>query len=85
MALPKVIDDEKPDPPKPGAPGATRVPPAGGGPGLASSTYHAQLPVVATLLAGVEMSPFPEKLPRNALDMGLSARAGQGLAARQDS
>lgn len=43
---------------------------------------NAQLPVVATLLAGVETSLPPKRLPWNALDAGLGARVGQGLAAR---
>lgn len=42
----------------------------------------AQLLVVATLLAGVETSLPPKRLLWNALDVGLGARAGQGLAAR---
>lgn len=48
-------------------------------PWLPLLTRNAQLFVVATLPAGVETSPPVERLPRNVLDVGLGARAGQGV------
>lgn len=51
-------------------------------PGPPTLERNAQLLVMATLLARVETSLPPRRLPWKALDVSLGARAGQDLAAR---